>query len=400
MLINTIFVINKTRHPEIRVKARSVGLLKKLNYRTILFNLTHPTDYPNLKFKYMDSFIPAPDSIPIHWLWFQVLLLVTFVLHLILMNLVLGGTLIALWDNFIKGKRTDYAASLPVLIALAINLGVPPLLFVQVLFGHLFYSASVTLAVPWILIIPLLILAYYGSYVYVKNREKAPAWSGAGLILSALFILYTGFMYVNNSTLTLNPGAMAAHLENPGGMNLNMDDNSLWPRYLHFIIAAIAIASVGIAIYAHYTYKDDPAQRQEVIRINLRRFAWFTLAQFIFGTLFWLTTPKHVYMYFMGQNIAATVLMILSWLIIASMILLAFRGRLWPVVLHAALVIIIMAVMRELMRAAYLADTFKPSQLEVMNKYSPFILFLAIFLAGIYMIYYMIRLATDKNNKS
>jgi len=348
----------------------------------------------------MDPIIPIPDSIPVHWLWFQVLLLLTFVLHLIMMNLILGGSLITLWDTFIRKSKTQYSGSLPVLIALTINLGVPPLLFVQVLYGNLFYSSAVTLAVPWILVIPVLILAYYGSYVFVKNSERAPLWSRAGLILSSLFILYVGFMYVNNSTLTINPAAMQSHLDDPGGMNLNMGDKSLWPRYLHFIVAAIAVASLGIAVYAKFSFKDDTEAMAAVIKSNLKRFAWFTLAQFIFGTLFWLTTPKHVWMTFMGQNIPATILMILSWLIIISMILSAFRGKLWPTVIHALLVIIIMAVMREFMRSAYLAEIFKPSQLEVVNKYSPLIVFLVVFLTGLYMIYYMIQLATNKNEKS
>jgi hypothetical protein len=40
-----------------------------------------------------DSIIPTADSIPVHWLWFQVLLIVTFFIHMILMNLLLGGSL-------------------------------------------------------------------------------------------------------------------------------------------------------------------------------------------------------------------------------------------------------------------------------------------------------------------
>lgn len=348
----------------------------------------------------MDQIIPIPDSIPVHWLWFQVLLLVTFILHLILMNLMLGGSLIALWENIFRRKKSAFADTLPVLIALTINMGVPPLLFVQVLYGHLFYSSSVMLAVPWILVIPVLILAYYGSYVYVKKGEKAPGWSRAGLIISSLFILYVGFMYVNNSTLTLNPTAMQGHLLKPEGTSLNLSDPSLWPRYLHFIIAAIAVASLGIAIYTKYFSTGEADVKESVIRTNLKRFAWFTLAQFVFGTLFWLTTPKHVWMTFMGQNMAATIMMILSWLIIVSMVFSAFRGRLWPAVLHALMVIIIMAIMREFMRLAYLDLVFSPSTLEVSGRYSPLIVFLVVFIAGIYMLYYMIRLATDKNEKS
>jgi hypothetical protein len=348
----------------------------------------------------MDPVIPSPDIIPVHWLWFQVLLVVTFILHLILMNLILGGSLLALWDKIRGRKEPDYAITLPVLVALTINLGVPPLLFVQVLFGHLFYTASVTQAVPWILVIPALILGYYGSYIYVKKRNKSPRLATTGLMVSLLLILYTGFMLVNNSTLTLVPDRFTAHLNNPGGFNLNIGEPSLWPRYLHFITSAIAIAALGVAVYTKYTLKENPEKASLVIRTNLRRFAWFTLAQFAFGTLFWLTTPRDVWMIFMGKNITATILMTLSWLLAASMIYTAFRGRLWITVLHASIVLVIMVIMREYMRSAYLKDYFSPSQLESKGEFWPLIVFLILFAAGLGAIYYMIRLATKKNNQS
>jgi len=142
--------------------------------------------------------IPVPEAIPVNWLWFQGLLIVTFVLHLLLMNLVLGGSLIAIWDNVIKKRKFHGASNLPIILALTINLGVPPLLFVQVLYGHLFYSSSIVMAIPWLLVIPILVLAYYGSYIYVKKIDGAPIWARASLIVSALFLLYIGFMYVNN----------------------------------------------------------------------------------------------------------------------------------------------------------------------------------------------------------
>ncbi len=51
-----------------------------------------------------DQLIPLADSIPVNWRWFQILLLATFLLHVILMNLVLGGSLLSLWDGFRRGR--------------------------------------------------------------------------------------------------------------------------------------------------------------------------------------------------------------------------------------------------------------------------------------------------------
>ena len=73
------------------------------------------------------------------------------------------------------------AKKLPVMIALGINMGVPPLLFLQVVYGNLFYSSSVLMAVYWILIIPLLILAYYGTYIHIFRYGKSPWFSKLSL---------------------------------------------------------------------------------------------------------------------------------------------------------------------------------------------------------------------------
>ena len=129
-----------------------------------------------------DSIIPTADSIPVHWLWFQVLLIVTFFIHMILMNFLLGGSLLTVWDLLTGKLEKKASGSIPTLVALTVNFGVPPLLFVQVLYGHLFYSSSVMLAVPWILVIPVLILAYYGAYIFVKQTDKAPVLSRAALV--------------------------------------------------------------------------------------------------------------------------------------------------------------------------------------------------------------------------
>ncbi len=347
----------------------------------------------------MDTIIPSPDTIPVHWFWFQALLVITFVLHLILMNLMLGGSLLVTWDNVIKRRKPVGQNNLPILVALTINLGVPPLLFVQVLYGHLFYSSSIIMAVPWILVIPILILAYYGSYVYCKNIERAPAWSKAGIIVSSLFLLYVGFMMVNNATLSVNPSSWGIQIERPGGLNLNLGETSLWPRYFHFVLAALSVSALGYAIYARYVVKEDE-EKNNIIKLNLKRFAWLTIIQFAVGIWFLLSNPREAWMTFMGGSIIATVLFSLSLLMTISMVITAFRFKLNVTLIHLVVLIVIMVIMREYLRAAWLNNVFSPSSLETTGRISSFIAFLLVFLIGIYFLYYMYRLATNKNIKS
>ena len=112
--------------------------------------------------------IPHPDPLPLPapaWLlWF--LLTLTFTLHVVPMNLVLGGSIIGLVAR-LRARRQPHAAvvaslvakALPVLIATAVTMGVAALLFLQVLYGRLFFASAVLLAVPWLAVVPTLIAA-------------------------------------------------------------------------------------------------------------------------------------------------------------------------------------------------------------------------------------------------
>ena len=338
-----------------------------------------------------DSIIPTADTIPVHWLWFQVLLIFTFFIHMILMNLLLGGSLLTLWDLFTGKLEKRTSGSIPTLVALTVNFGVPPLLFVQVLYGHLFYSSSIMLAVPWILVVPILILAYYGAYIFIKKGDKAPVLSKGALIFTSVSLLYIAFIFVNNNTLALQPGRWGIYFEDPGGWNLNLGEPTLWSRYLHFLLAALAIGALGRAIAYHFS-KTAKKEKEIQIKRNLKIFAWITVVQFAVGSWFWLTMPKAVWSTFMGGSIFATFMMVTGWLLALLILHSAFTGRLKSAMILGALEVLNMVIVRDLARGAYLKDLFKPSQLENMGELSPLIVFLLVFVVGLLAIYYMIRL--------
>ena len=174
-----------------------------------------------------ESIIPTADTIPVHWVWFEVLLIITFFIHMILMNLLLGGSLLTAWDLITGKLEKQTTGSIPTLVALTVNFGVPPLLFVQVLYGHLFYSSSVMLAVPWILVIPILILAYYAAYIFVRRQDRSPGLSRAALVFTSLSLLYIAFLLVNNNILSIRPDRWDIYFNNPGGWNLNLGEPTL-----------------------------------------------------------------------------------------------------------------------------------------------------------------------------
>ena len=347
-----------------------------------------------------DSIIPTADTIPVHWLWFQVLLIVTFFIHMILMNFLLGGSLLTVWD-LLRGKlEKNSTGSIPTLVALTVNFGVPPLLFVQVLYGHFFYSSSVMLAVPWILIIPILILAYYGAYLFVRKADRAPALSRGGLIFTSLALLYIAFVFVNNNTLAIQPERWGSYFQDPGGWNLNLGEPTLWPRYLHFILAALGIGALGRAIAYHYS-KMDGEEKEGQIKRNLKIFAWITVIQFAIGSWFWLIMPDAVWKIFMGGSFFATAMMVAGWLLALLILHSAFTGRLKSAMLLGAVEVLVMVIVTDLARGAYIKELFQPSQLENVSEFSPLIAFLLVFVIGLLALYYMIRLMfTSKTSQS
>ena len=71
-------------------------------------------------------------------------------------------------------------AQMPVIVALGVNFGIVPLLFVQVAYYKVFYPATILMAWFWLAIIGLLIPAYYGVYVYAFGLATTRGPCGAG----------------------------------------------------------------------------------------------------------------------------------------------------------------------------------------------------------------------------
>ena len=175
---------------------------------------------------------PLPLPAPVGLLW--VLLQLTFTLHLVAMNVVLGGSILALHWRF--SRRAEgaphraalvafFARALPVAVAATVTLGVAPLLFVQVLYGRLFFTSSILMAWFWLAVIPLVILAYYGAYLLAFRGEASPGRSRAlAAGVTALFAA-VGFLYVSNVTRALRPGTfLDAYHASGRGVVLNLGD--------------------------------------------------------------------------------------------------------------------------------------------------------------------------------
>ena len=337
--------------------------------------------------------IPTPDSIPVPWGWFRALLLLTFVLHLILMNLMLGGGLVGLWRRWRGGASAVEGRSLPTLIALTVNLGVPPLLFVQVLFGQFLYSSSILMAAWWISVIPLLILAYYAAYGSAGAVKRSGRASTVWLGISTFLLLVVGFLYTNNMTLMVRPERWTAYFQGGGGGFLNLSEPTLFPRFLHFVVAAVAIFGLGSALYHQIAGRRAGSARPEEIRDGLRLFAFASMAQVVVGVLFWLTLPAPIRNLFAGGSGVHTGHLWGGALLGLAAIGTALRRQLGLTVALALVTVVTMVLVRDLVRDAYLAPHFRPADLPVATQWSPFVAFVGSLLVVVAILVWMARSA-------
>jgi hypothetical protein len=205
------------------------------------------------------SGIPAVDPIPLPapvWL-FKALHLLTLALHFIAVEMLLGALLIAVVLNLLaslqrespisRGRRAAsnaLARRLPVLMTYVINLGVPPLLFAQVLYGRGLYTSSVLMGAYWIAIIPLLMACYWLLYRFAAGTEagKSVWWIG---LLAWLLAGFIANILSSNMTLMLRPQVwQAMYASSPSGTHLPTGDPTILPRWLFMIVGGFWVSGL------------------------------------------------------------------------------------------------------------------------------------------------------------
>jgi hypothetical protein len=197
----------------------------------------------------MNPLVPAADpaALPgpiwlLHLLW-----VLTFTIHLLMVNAVLGGTVlsaVALMRGRAGRGLAAWLASINTwAISFAITFAIAPLLFMQLLYGRFFYSATILLAGAWLPMLGLLTVAYYLNYV-VKRRLKDGATPSLLVLVQALLFLAIAGIQVAVSVLHQRPDRWGAVSDRPWSV---LGDPAFVPRYLHFVFAAVAMAGCALA---------------------------------------------------------------------------------------------------------------------------------------------------------
>ncbi len=262
----------------------------------------------------MNPPIPAPDVLPLPAPagLIQFLLVLTFILHLVPMNFLLGGGILAGMSHLLSKKHERHARLakrlselMPTAVAMAVSLGVAPLLFVQVLYGHLLYSSSILMAYAWFLVVPLVIIGYYGVYLLRFKWDHLGRFRIYVAWFLAIVFAGVGFIYSNNFSLMQRPETWKDHyFASPDTGHLALSDPALYPRYLHMLLGAVAVAGVWVLIIGARRRSGDEEWSHWAMRYGGRVFTFATLLNIVVGFWFMISVPRRAMMIFHGEELA------------------------------------------------------------------------------------------------
>ena len=350
------------------------------------------------------ALIPTPDAIPVHWGWFKLLLLTTFFLHLLCMNTMLGISIIGLFKSLFDPSGSqeynrEISTKLPYTIAFTVNLGVAPLLFIQVLYGQFIYTSSLLMAVYWLSITAILIIAYYSAYLHHYTFDSAGPARAVFMAITVINLLVIGFFFSNNMTMMLSPEKWVRYFSSPGGTLLNLGEPTLIPRYLHFVLSAVAMGGLFMALVWKLKPHAHISVCREKIKQSLNWFLVATLIQFGVGTWWLLALPRHVVRMFMGGSAWATAFFALGLLGTILSLIFGYKARVRLCAGATLMTILCMVLMRDALRKVMLEPYFSLAMLEIDPQYDSLVLFLVFLCIGSAAIVYMLKLAFRNNRE-
>ncbi len=306
----------------------------------------------------MDPIVPKDIPLPLpapFWL-LVVLLWASFLLHILFVNLMVGGSLFVLVSEIIGLRRPDWdrishaiAKTITVSKSIAVVLGVAPLLTISVLYTVQFYAANILTGHAWMMVIPLVILAFLFTYAHKYSwellRENKAMHIGLSLVANLLFLTIP-LIFLTNINLMLYPEKWSSVTSFLDALFLP----NVLPRYVHFLTASLAVTGLFLVFYLGNEKRFGILETQDLTRATaIRRFYEVTLAataaQLAVGLIVFLTLPAHV--------ISGTLIAVLTAVLVTAGVairLLWFEirderpgRRFWPVVVTLSITVGLMA---------------------------------------------------------
>lgn len=199
----------------------------------------------------------------------KALSLLTLAMHLVCVQVLVGSLVAVLWFT-IRGAGTNSPAFKTAAYVLAkrstlimtyvINLGIPPLLFAQVLYGRALYTSSDLIAAFWISIIPMLMACYWLLYRVVDRTQKG-ANAALPTLLALGIAMSIGRILSYNMTLMLRPDVWhAMYMRTATGTHLPPHDPTSAPRWGFVMIGSLLAVGLWMILNSNLPTIEDDAK--------------------------------------------------------------------------------------------------------------------------------------------
>lgn len=342
---------------------------------------------------------------------FQALMVVGFALHAVFMNFTMGAAVVVpgLWLFGMRRKRDDWidvartcVRVWPIAVSLTITTGILPLLIVQVLYGHIFYTANIVLGWRWLSILAALLIGFYGVYVLDGVMRHGRLGPGLGLmLLIAAAFLWVGHEFNNNSVLMLLPEQWKAIHD---GAARSTARHAMWlPRLLHSNVGAVALTGLWIAAIGRSSRTLAPESRRMTIEVGLRIALVATALQVLIGLWFYVALDATTQAAVLNLTTLRGWLWVLAVVAGMGMLFALFQGvqspddprSVWRPIGLAGFVLLGMAAGRESIRIEMLSRI--PGALytaaDVRPQTGPLVIFLVVAACGAAVIFVLLKWA-------
>ncbi|MBK8454372.1 MAG: hypothetical protein WAQ53_12660 [Thiofilum sp.] len=339
-------------------------------------------------------------GVPSHPLVFLILGVVTFALHIIAVQVLVGASALVLWGAL---SSSDYPRRLAqtllvvakVAVSVAVVLGVAPLLFVQVTYDPFWYTSNV-LSAWWVIgFIVILTLAYLLLYYfYYRNHHLAtqPTSSIFSLMVSLVLFWTVGFIMHTLTYQMLSPDQwMQWYAPNQtidaSGTKLHSYHLA---RYGFFMLLGLPVIGCFIIAYRQYVSECIGIQRDYLhwLRVLGMRLMLSGGGVVLVVGAIWVATTPSLFTQLLTQP--------LSWLAVALLVLVSVAPTLLNRKLNSVwgsyglvglivLTVLVIATVRELERFAILKGKFGYNTLDYkvnVDWYSTTMFFVTFALVG------------------
>ncbi len=344
--------------------------------------------------------IPSPDMLGLPmpaWLG-QCLMALTLAVHWSFLAMTAGGLVGLHLGRGDDDARRRLAGMMALALAMAMTVGIAPLLFVQVLYGQFFYSANILMGYVWLGLLPIMIAAFYLIHY---------CWRQAGLGRStrypaALALILMGLaavILVANATLAQTPQVWRAFAAF-GSVRPYMGDPAFWARWTLAASTMLAGGGLFLAIWRQAAASGNNAGAARVSAIRRPAEAALLGLAAMLGAAVWTALAQPLDMsraLLAGPEYAIVAYAVIAAIAMAILLsILAVRkptlSRLIPAAVVMFVALLAIAAARDTIRRAALSPAFDLSAVPVHAQWDSFALWAVVFVAGLALSAYIIVL--------